>query len=86
MTGHPEAILSRELAMCYAAVALVTDRDAGISSVEAVNQAEVFAEFGRNIERLRTLLVDVIAALPDERVGCHCADALDGLTLAFELP
>jgi hypothetical protein len=29
MTGHPEAVLARELAMCYPAVALVTDRDAG---------------------------------------------------------
>jgi 5'-methylthioadenosine phosphorylase len=36
MTGHPEAVLARELALCYAAVALVTDRDAGVSSVEAV--------------------------------------------------
>jgi 5'-methylthioadenosine phosphorylase len=35
MTGHPEAVLARELAMCYAAVALVTDRDAGVSSEEA---------------------------------------------------
>ncbi len=86
MTGHPEAILARELAMCYAAVALVTDRDAGISSVEAVNQAEVFAEFARNVERLRVLLVDVIEGLPDVRVGCRCSEALDGLTLGFDLP
>lgn len=27
MTGHPEAVLARELEMCYAAVALVTDLD-----------------------------------------------------------
>jgi 5'-methylthioadenosine phosphorylase len=86
MTGHPEAVLARELAMCYAAVALVTDRDAGITSSEAVNQADVFAEFARNLERLRRLLVDVVAGLPGDRSGCRCAEALDGLTVGFELP
>ena len=30
MTGYPEAVLARELEMCYAAIALVTDLDAGI--------------------------------------------------------
>lgn len=86
MTGHPEAVLARELALCYAAVALVTDRDAGISSDEAVNMADVFAEFGRNVERLRGYLGRVVAALPVERDGCACASALDGITLPFELP
>ncbi len=86
MTGYPEAVLARELAMCYATMALVTDRDAGVSSVEAVNQAEVFAEFARNIERLRDLLVGVIESLPVTREGCHCAESLDGLAVPFELP
>jgi 5'-methylthioadenosine phosphorylase len=86
MTGHPEAVLARELALCYASIALVTDRDAGIGSEDAVSQAEVFAEFGRNIERLRALLVDVIAGLPPGRESCGCAQALDGIPLPFELP
>jgi len=30
MTGHPEAVLARELALCYSAIALVTDLDAGV--------------------------------------------------------
>ena len=29
MTGHPEAILARELGLCYTAIALVTDLHAG---------------------------------------------------------
>ncbi len=85
MTGHPEAVLARELAMCYASVALVTDRDAGISTGEAVSQGEVFAEFARNIGRLRELLAQVIATLP-ESAGCRCADALDGISTGYELP
>ena len=32
MTGYPEAVLARELEMCYAAIALVTDLDAGIDT------------------------------------------------------
>jgi 5'-methylthioadenosine phosphorylase len=86
MTGHPEAVLARELAMCYAAVALVTDRDAGISDTDAVSQAGVFAEFAANVERLRTLLADVVGGLPQQRTGCRCGEALDGLTVAFDLP
>ncbi|MDQ1483631.1 MAG: 5-methylthioadenosine phosphorylase [Actinomycetota bacterium] len=86
MTGYPEAVLARELALCYATIALVTDRDAGISSGQAVRQGDVFAEFALNIERLRGLLVDVLVALPDDRTGCQCAEALDGLTVGFELP
>jgi 5'-methylthioadenosine phosphorylase len=86
MTGYPEALLARELAMCYAAVALVTDRDAGISSGEAVNQADVFAEFGRNIGKLRAFLTRVVESLPAGQEGCTCASALDGLRVPFELP
>ena len=86
MTGHPEAVLARELALCYAAIALVTDRDAGISEEESVSQAEVFAAFARNIDRLRDLLVGVIDKLPARREGCSCASSLDGLDLPVALP
>jgi 5'-methylthioadenosine phosphorylase len=86
MTGHPEAVLARELALCYATIALVTDRDAGVSSDESVSQVEVFAAFAANVDRLRGLLVDVIRALPEERGGCACAQALDGFDLPFTLP
>ena len=36
MTGHPEAVLARELALCYTAVALVTDTDAGVKKARAL--------------------------------------------------
>lgn len=85
MTGHPEAVLARELAMCYAPIAVVTDRDAGIEGGESVTQEEVFAVFKENIERLRELLADVVADLPED-AGCECRDSLAGLDVAFELP
>jgi 5'-methylthioadenosine phosphorylase len=78
MTGHPEAVLARELALCYTAVALVTDLDAGVEGGHAVTQEEVFRVFAENTERLRGLLLDAVAALPDKRT-CACATALDGI-------
>ncbi len=86
MTGHPEAVLARELAMCYTTLALVTDLDAGVEEGEGVTQAEVFEVFGANIARLRDLVANLIAALPPEREDDLCAHALDGLKLPITLP
>jgi 5'-methylthioadenosine phosphorylase len=86
MTGHPEAVLARELALCYAPLALVTDTDAGVEEGEGVTQAEVFEVFAANVKRLRELVANIIAALPDEREEDLCAHALDGLALPFDLP
>lgn len=77
MTGMPEAVIARELALCYTAVALVTDLDAGIAAGQSVTQAEVFSVFGERTDALRHLLLDVVAALSDEP-SCACPDALDG--------
>lgn len=86
MTGHPEAVLARELALCYTSLALVTDHDAGVEGGEAVSHEAVLEVFGANVDRLRTLLVDVVAGLPDAG-GCPlCPHALDGLTLGIDLP
>jgi 5'-methylthioadenosine phosphorylase len=78
MTGHPEAVLARELALCYTTIALVTDLDAGVQGEHGVTQEEVFRVFGENTERLRKLLLAVLPALPETR-DCPCAHALDGL-------
>jgi 5'-methylthioadenosine phosphorylase len=85
MTAHPEAVLARELALCYATLALVTDTDAGVAEGEGVTQEEVFREFGHNVARLRDLVLTIIKDLPDER-ACPCPSALDGIPLPFELP
>jgi len=77
MTGQPEASLARELGLCYTALAVVTDLDAGIAAGETVTQDEVFAVFGRTVDRLRPLLTDVATALSDDRT-CACSQALDG--------
>ena len=86
MTGHPEAVLARELALCYIPLALVTDLDAGIEAGEGVTQAEVFKVFAANVARLRDLVAALIAELPAAQPDDACAHALDGLPLPFELP
>ncbi len=90
MTGAPEAALARELALCYTALTLVTDHDAGVDSGGAVTQAEVLRLFGENIGRLKALLVDTVSALADPEAdavaGCSCRRVLDGLALPFDLP
>jgi 5'-methylthioadenosine phosphorylase len=86
MTGHPEAVLARELALCYCALALVTDLDAGVEGGPAVTHAEVLQVFRAHTARLRALLLDVVAALPLERDQCSCAQTLDGLRPDPALP
>ena len=85
MTGHPEAVLARELRQCYVPVALVTDLDAGLTAGSGVDQAEVFALFARNLERLKGLLADTIGALPDPE-GCTCSSWADHLDLTYDVP
>lgn len=85
MTGHPEAALARELRQCYASIALVTDMDAGVDTGEGVGQADVFALFARNLERLTTVLTDTIRNLPDP-VGCSCSAWADDIDLTYDVP
>ncbi|MEA2686638.1 MAG: 5-methylthioadenosine phosphorylase, partial [Actinomycetota bacterium] len=55
MTQYPEAILARELGMCYSGVALVTDYDAGLEGVEGIEPVTievVFEVLAENIEKV----------------------------------
>jgi 5'-methylthioadenosine phosphorylase len=65
MTGHPEGVLCRELGMCYAPLALVTDLDAGLVEGAGVSVGEVLAEFARSTDRLRSVLLGAAARLPE---------------------
>ncbi|HEY1273866.1 MAG TPA: S-methyl-5'-thioadenosine phosphorylase [Thermoleophilaceae bacterium] len=79
MTQYPECWLARELGLCYANVAIVTDYDVGLQgmpAVEPVSADVAFEVFAENLDRLRALLfraVPKIGPQPDDR----CASALD---------
>jgi len=64
MTGHPEAVLARELGICYSSIALVTDLDAGVIAGQGVSADEAMAEFARSNDRLRRVLLDAVVRLP----------------------
>lgn len=85
MTGYPEAVLARELEICYAAIALVTDLDAGVSAGEGVKAVEVFAEFEKNIEPFKKLVRDAIGRVAAERSCTQCSPHA-GVSLPIELP
>lgn len=71
MTQHPEAVLCREAGLRYAAIALITDFDAGVegSDVAAVTQEEVFAFFEANVKTVRRVLFTALGGpLPNERL------------------
>lgn len=84
MTGHPEAVLARELGVCYAALALVTDLDAGVDAQAAVHQGAVFATFAQHIDWMKELLSGAIADL-DDQPDCSCSAWLQDVTLPFVL-
>ncbi len=85
MTGHPEAVLAREMALCYTTITLVTDTDAGVEEGEGVTHDEVFRVFAENVTRVRQVVLQAIQDLPLDR-DCPCPHALDGLSLPFALP
>jgi 5'-methylthioadenosine phosphorylase len=85
MTGHPEAVLARELALCYATVALVTDHDAGVDETSAVSMEAVFEVFSSHTDTLKGVLGDVVANLGTDR-DCACSHAVDGMDLPVTLP
>ncbi len=78
MTQYPEAVLARELEMCYANISLVTDYDVGVEGdpeVKPVSNDEVIRVFNENLDRLRGLLLKAIELTPARR-GCGCGSAL----------
>jgi 5'-methylthioadenosine phosphorylase len=85
MTGYPEAVLARELEICYAAIALVTDLDAGVAAGQGVKILDVVAQFQRNMEPFKKLVREAIGRVAAERICTHCLPHT-GVTLPVELP
>jgi 5'-methylthioadenosine phosphorylase len=79
MTAYPECQLARELELCYAMIAMVTDYDVGIVD-PPVSAAEVVRVFEQNDARLRELLFAVLPKIgpqPDDA----CSTALRGASV-----
>ena len=76
MTQAPEAFLARELAMCYATCALVTNYAAGITP-SAVTHKETLQTFTRHSDQLLQILQTCIRLIPDTPPSCKCRKALE---------
>ena len=85
MTGYPEAVLARELEICYAAIALVTDLDAGVTAGEGVKAIDVYAQFEQNMVSFKERVRAAIGRVAVDHECTHCL-AHTGVTLPFELP
>lgn len=72
MTSVPEVVLAREMKMCYATVAMVTNYAAGISP-EKLSHQEVLDIMEENAENLRKLIMTTIAELDEDR-KCPCRE------------
>ncbi len=85
MTGHPEAVLARELELCYTPIALVTDLDAGVEEGQGVRTVDVMAEFERNLGPFKDLVRGAIARV-DALDTCDACRVHDRARLPFPLP
>ena len=75
MTQYPEAYLARELGICYANIALITDYDAGLEGrddIPPVTNEEVLRVFNGNIENVKRLLFEVIKRIEPTQDKCSC--------------
>lgn len=90
MTTMPEAVIARELAMCFTSIALVTDLDAGVGPDDAVTHAGVLDVFAEHMDTVKAQVAQTVALLPepepDDTASCGCRRALDGITMPFALP
>lgn len=73
MTVVPEAILSRELEICFACVASITDYDACICKQASFE--EIKSQMKQNMEKIKLILEKVVKNIPTKR-NCVCKHAL----------
>lgn len=75
MTGLPEAVLARELRICYATLCFVSNMAAGIRGKLS---AEEIMDKGRSFGGLvKEILMETVENIPRKR-SCPCSSALEG--------
>jgi 5'-methylthioadenosine phosphorylase len=72
MTAYPEAILARELGICYASVSTVTNLAAGLTA-RPVDHEAVEAQMAEQGPPLRDLLFTAAQTELKEFAGCDCS-------------
>lgn len=72
MTNAPEAVLARELGICYSVVAMITNMAAGLSSDEPDLKAHGNV-VKKNTEKIQNLLCQVATMVKEEN-SCRCGE------------
>lgn len=70
MTLVPEAQLARELGICYANLAMITDYD--VWAEKPVNIAEVIKTMKENVEKIQVIVEVAISRLANKEFTCEC--------------
>jgi 5'-methylthioadenosine phosphorylase len=67
MTQYPEAYLCREMGMSVVNISLITDYDSGVvAGTDAVTAHDVLEVFKTNSERIKKVVLDMIAKMPKD--------------------
>ncbi len=74
MTGVPEAVLARELEMCYATLCFVSNMAAGMQQHLTASEVERVAR--ERMPTIQQILRETIKNLPEDR-NCSCSRALE---------
>lgn len=78
MTQYPECYFARELGLCYAAIAAVTDYDVGLQEslvIDPCHMDAVLEIFRSDIQKTKTLLLAFIERAVSE-LSCKCASVV----------
>jgi 5'-methylthioadenosine phosphorylase len=78
MTLYPECILARELQLCYASVAMITDYD--VWAEKPVSATEIRETMNKNVENFKKLILDSLPRVQKAR-SCTCAHSLEDALL-----
>ncbi|MBZ0212875.1 MAG: S-methyl-5'-thioadenosine phosphorylase [Nitrospirae bacterium] len=77
MTQYPEAYLCREMGMAVVNISLITDYDSGVvADTEAVTAHSVIEVFQKNSARIRSVVLDLVASMPEDLDSLFDPDTL----------
>lgn len=74
MTLVPECVLAREAEICYVSLATITDFD--VWAQRPVSSQGILVQLQENIEKIRTLIKELILEIPRSRKACSCKISL----------
>jgi 5'-methylthioadenosine phosphorylase len=79
MTGVPEVSLAKELSLCYASLAIVTNQACGMTA-QKLTAEEVTEVVGKAQDSILEIIEDTIENIPEIR-NCRCMFAREGASL-----